>query len=88
MRRAQEGRQRVAILHVGGRDLAFDGQAKRIDGDVPLATLDFLRRVEPARPACLRRLDRLTVGDDRRRRGLTALRFARAHHQDADDLRP
>ena len=64
------------------------GKPSGIDGDVPLATLDFLRGVEPARPASLRRLDRLTVGDDRRRRGLTALRFARAHHEDADDLPP
>jgi len=77
MRLAQEGHQRVAILDVGGRDLAFDRQAKGVDGDVPLATLDFLGGVEAARPTGLGRLDRLAVDDNRRRRGLAALRRRR-----------
>ncbi len=50
MRLAQKGRQRVAVLRVGGRDLAFDRQAECIDGDVPLAALDFLGGVEPRGP--------------------------------------
>jgi hypothetical protein len=58
--------------------LAFDRQAERIDGDVPLAAFDFLGGVEAARPAGLGRLDRLAVDDDRRWRSVAALCLARA----------
>ena len=33
-------------MHVGGRDLAFDGQAKRIDRDVPRLIYDFRTMAE------------------------------------------
>ncbi len=88
MHLAQDGRQRVTVRRVGGRDRAFDRQAERVDGDMALAALDFLGGVEAARPAGLRRLDRLAVDDDRRRRGLTALRLASAHHEHTDDWGP
>ena len=68
----------VAVLRGGGRNLAFDRQAKRIDGDMPLATLDLLRGVEAARAASLGRLDRLAVDDDRRRRGRARSSASRA----------
>ena len=51
MHLAQDGRQRGAILRVGGRDRAFDRQAERVDGDMALAALDLLGGVEAARPA-------------------------------------
>ena len=74
--RSQDGRQRVAVLRVGGGDLAFDRQAERIDGEAALAALDFLGGVEAARPASLRRIDRLAVDDRRCRRSVAALRLA------------
>jgi hypothetical protein len=52
---------RFAILHAGGRDLAFDWPAEHIDGDMPLAVLDFSDGVEAARAAGVRRLVRPAV---------------------------
>src|SRR5271165_2744613 len=73
MNRAEHGRECVSILDTCGCDLALDWQAECIHRDMSLAALDFLARVEAARPARFRRLDRLAVDDDRRRRGLAAL---------------
>ena len=50
MHLAQDGRERVAVLDVGGRDLAFYRQAERIDGDVALAALGFLAASKPRGP--------------------------------------
>jgi hypothetical protein len=72
MHLSQDGGQRVAVLRVGRRDLAFDRKAERVDGNMALAALDLLGGVKAARPAGLRRLDRLAVDDDRRRRSLAA----------------
>src|SRR5208283_4912865 len=88
MNRAEHGREYVSILDTCGCDLALDWQAECIHRDMSLAALDFLARVEAARPARFRRLDRLAVDDDRRRRGLAALILARGHHEHPDDLGP
>ena len=55
MHLAQHRREGVAVLNIGGRDLAFDRQAERIDADVALASLDFLGGVKTARTASFRR---------------------------------
>jgi hypothetical protein len=52
---------RLAFLHAGGRDLAFDWSAEHIDGDIPFAVLDFSDGVEAARAAGVRRLVRPAV---------------------------
>ena len=46
----EQRRESVAILHVGGRDLAFDGQTDRVDGEMALAALDFLAASKPRGP--------------------------------------
>jgi hypothetical protein len=38
---AQDAPRRVSILRAGRRDLTFDRQAERVDGDMPFATFDF-----------------------------------------------
>lgn len=52
------------------------------------AAFDFLAGVEAAWTACLRRLDRLAIDDNGRRRGIAALGLARGEYKQADDLRP
>ena|SRR5271154_1796276 len=47
--RAEHRRESVAILGARRGDLAFDGQAQRIHGDLSFAPLDFLAGVEAAR---------------------------------------
>ena len=59
----QQWREGVAILKIGRRDLAFNRQAQRVDGEMAFAALDLRARVEPARAAGLRALDRLAVDD-------------------------
>ena len=88
MNLAQQGRERVSILDVGDRNLAFDRQPERIDRQVALAAFDFLGRVEAARSARFRRFDRLAVDDHRRGRRLTPFGLAGLHHQKAENLRP
>jgi hypothetical protein len=61
MNRAEQRREGVSILNTGSGDLAFDRQAKRFDGDMPFAALDFLAGVEAAWAARCRRLDRLAI---------------------------
>src|SRR5271166_4642695 len=53
-----------------------------------LRPLIFLGGIEAARPASLRRLDRLAVDHDHSRGGIAALRLTCAHHEDAHDLGP
>ena len=84
----QQRRERVAVLRAGRRDLAFDGQPERIDGEMALATLDLLARIEAAGTARFGRLDRLAIDNHGGRRSLAALRLARGHHENRDDLRP
>ena len=76
MHRAKQRREGVAILNAGGGDLTFYRQAKRIDGDMSFAALDFLAGVEAARPAGFSCLDGLAIDNDGRRRGLAASRAA------------
>ena len=58
--------------------MACDRQAERINGDMALAALDFLGGIEAARPASLRRLDRLAVDHNRSRGGIAGLSASRA----------
>ena len=51
MHRFEQRRERIAVLHAGRRDLAFDGKTKRIDGQMTLAAFDLLARVKTTRPA-------------------------------------
>ena len=76
------------MLHAGRRDVAFDRQSEYIDGDMALAALDVLARVETAGTADFGRLDRLAVDHHGGWCGFAALRLARVHRENRDDLRP
>jgi hypothetical protein len=55
-------RSTVAVLHVGGMHFGSNQQAGRVGDDMPLAALDFLRRIETARSASLSGLITLAEG--------------------------
>src|SRR5437899_472321 len=46
-------RSTLAVLHVGGVHFGCEQQAGCVADDMPLAALDFLRRIETARSASL-----------------------------------
>jgi hypothetical protein len=53
-----------------------------------LAALDLFARIKTTWSAGFRGLDRLTVDDNRRRRGFTPLRLASLDDKNGDKLRP
>ena len=59
----QNRRQRVAVLDIGGRDLALDRQAQLIHCNMPLPALDVLVAIDRAVCPLVMRLDRLGVDD-------------------------
>src|SRR5690606_23642830 len=63
----EEVRHALAVVDVGGVDQHGEEQPERVHEDVPLASVDALPAVEPARPADVARLHRLAVDDGGRR---------------------
>ena len=55
----------IAILNIGRMDNKPDEVPERIGDDMPFAALDFLARIEPARPARLGRFHRLAIDQAR-----------------------
>ena len=71
----------IAVLNIGGMDNKIDQVPERIGDDVPLAALDLLPRIEPARPAHLGCFHRLGVDHARGGRCRASSQFPRLRDQ-------